>query len=157
MPFATLSAIAIRTLVSARAFDAAVQSVVRKNIFTAAKAQFRIPDEHRLRAEIDNTNNPAYGVLIRKKTGQAYPLNSEGIYVPNDATAVATPAAPPPRIRWYEMELFNNVDEIVSNQRIEDGIDLVPTAVFTDTDGHQIALHEGKMLMAISEREFGEG
>ena len=49
-------------------------SEVRHEVFTAAKQAAGIPDDHRVKAEIDNRSHPDYLVLIRKKTGDKYPI-----------------------------------------------------------------------------------
>ncbi len=54
--------------------------MVRKEVFSAVKAQFGIPDKHRIKVELDQTE-PDYLVIKRKSDGAAYELDTHGKWV----------------------------------------------------------------------------
>ena len=60
--------------------------MVRKEVFSAVKAQFGIPDKHRIKVELDQTE-PDYLIIKRKQDGAAYELDAHGKWV--DAAAPA--------------------------------------------------------------------
>lgn len=81
MAFAKLTPAQITTMRSLRSIDEDLAKTMRAALFAGVKAEFGIPDEHKLKVEIDDTNSPDFGVLIRKKTGEVYTLGFTGKWV----------------------------------------------------------------------------
>ena len=100
MAKATLSNAQKNTMIAARSLDQATRKQILAAMFTGIKAQFGIPDSHRLTVEIDDASSPLYMVLVRKKApngegstnGAGYVLNYrskwQGFF---DAPVVAAP------------------------------------------------------------------
>lgn len=64
----------LRALRANDAGDEDFISEVRHEVFAAAKQAAGIPNDHRVKVEIDNRSHPDYLVLIRKLTGAKYPI-----------------------------------------------------------------------------------
>lgn len=74
---------------------------VKREMFAAAKAQFGIPDDVKLKCETSNTASPDYLVLKASATGQPFTLGNDGRWVD----------APPPQVqvqprvtRWFKVD-----------------------------------------------------
>lgn len=70
---------------------------IKADLFKQVKNMHGIPDDHKLKVEIDNQWSPDYAVLIRKKDGAKYQLTDTGRWV---GASVLAPAAPVDPRRW---------------------------------------------------------
>lgn len=94
---ATLTTAEITLLKLLRDQDEQARKTIKANLFAKVKARFGIPQEHKLKVEIDNITDPMLGVLIRKNNGTAYDLDGSGQWVG------ATPAAPASTMGWVKV------------------------------------------------------
>lgn len=87
-----LTAAQIATLVGARAYPAS-RSAVKKELFASVRSQFGIPSSVKLSVEVDNRNDPLFGVLKDKASGYALLKNAYGRYVGVDRPVATTAPA----------------------------------------------------------------
>lgn len=69
--------------------DDANRNAMKRDLFAMVKQQFGIPDDHKLKVEVDTASDPAFLTLIRKKDGTAYELGPDGKWNGNAALAPA--------------------------------------------------------------------
>lgn len=121
---ATLTTAEITLLKLLRDQDEQARKTIKTNLFAKVKARFGIPQEHKLKVEIDNSTDPMLGVLIRKKDGTVYDLDGSGLWVG------AAPAAQVPAMGWVKVhglhttlvdEAFDvaSADDVVPAQEVE--------------------------------------
>ena len=135
MAYAKLSASQINSLRSLRTLPDTLAKPLRATIFGAVKAAYDIPQEHKLKVEIDDTHASNYGVLVRKKDGALYPLDNDGRWP--GCPVVGTPPAPPVEYRWFRVpfvELHTTADECYDWR---DGHVQCPTPVLPE---HSVAI-----------------
>lgn len=121
---ATLTTAEITLLKLLRDQDEQARKTIKANLFAKVKARFGIPQEHKLKVEIDNISDPMLGVLIRKNNGTAYDLDGSGQWVG------AAPAAQVPAMGWVKVhglhttlvdEAFDvaSADDVVLDHEVE--------------------------------------
>lgn len=121
---ATLTTAEITLLKLLRDQDEQARKTIKANLFAKVKARFGIPQEHKLKVEIDNISDPMLGVLLRKKDGTVYDLDIFGQWVG------AAPAAPATTMGWVKVTglrttLVNEAvdiatpDDVVPDQEVE--------------------------------------
>lgn len=99
MAFAKISATHRDLLITLRTVtDTAARKRILKSVFGEIKTTLGIPEKHRLKVELDNTSSPDYMVLIRKRTGEKYPLGTcnrwaDAPPLPAPRTVISVPKA----------------------------------------------------------------
>jgi hypothetical protein len=81
MTIAKISLPLAALMIGARSLSDDVRKAVVKQVFDKVKSEFGIPDEHKLKVEIDAASDPMFLTLVRKKNGATYPLRSDGMWV----------------------------------------------------------------------------
>lgn len=80
---------------------------VKKEMFAAAKAQFGIPADVKVKCETANTVSPDYLVLKRSADGQPFMLDDVGLWV--DAPRQQAQVQPRPT-RWFKLDASELID-----------------------------------------------
>lgn len=156
MTHATMSAGQMSVLRAIRALPDADRSVVRAQVFSATKAAFGIPQEHKLKVEIDDRNSPNYGVLTRKKGDAAYELDSTGQWQ-GAVTHRRAYDAPAPT-RWFALDLHEAVSDSVNHNDWDDGEELT-AAQFADAvpftaEGYTLIQLDGTVFVKLEEADL---
>lgn len=146
---ATLSITQMQALRALRSLPADVASTVRASLFASFKAGFGIPAEHKLKVEIDDFRADNYGVLLRKKTGDAYPLGVNDTWVGDVQVA-----APPPAKAWFRVDMDSAVDAIVGDLDFDDGDPTLDDPTVFNADGYDMATSDGTLYVRLSEDKF---
>ena len=95
------------------------RKAVKKEMFAAAKAQFGIPADVKVKCETSNTVSPDYLVLKRSADGQPFMLDDVGLWV--DAPAPQVQAQP--RVtRWFKVGRVDMI-EAAKDVVLGDGAD----------------------------------
>ena len=127
MAIAKLTPSQIASFIALRTMDATVAKTLRKTLWAAIKAANNIPSDHTVKAEIDNTADPLYGVILRKSTGNAY----------EDGHEVSTASAPTEA--WFQLDLGDAVAGVDAFNNIDDGgSDPAPDTQAVSVDGYQV-------------------
>jgi hypothetical protein len=135
MAKATLSLAQMATLRSLRNLDEDIAGALRTELFASIKAGFGIPDEHKVKVEIDEEESVAYGVIIRKKTGEDYTLTADGVWdegKPQPQSAAQAAGKKVKESRWFKVPRA-----MIANAVVTDGGD------FKDGD---LAAPEGELI-----------
>ena len=105
MAYAQLTPSQANYLKLARALSDADRIAVKAELFRTVKASFGIPDDHKLKVEIDDAAHPNYLVLIRKKNDEPYALRvSDGKWVGAGAPQGTVSNPPAPVVRWFAVD-----------------------------------------------------
>lgn len=148
MAHATLSATQIATLKSLRSLPEDAAKIVRGSLFASFKEVFNIPADHKVKVEVDNTSSPSYGVIVRKKDGTAYEVNSLGKWSGSVTTA---PAAARPMPRWFRVDVDAAVDDILDTDSWDDGSSSVyGDAQFFSAENQQFAAVDGQLYVNLN-------
>lgn len=83
------------------------RKAVKKEMFAAAKAQFGIPADVKVKCETSNTASPDYLVLKRSADGQPFTLTDDGLWVGAPAPQVQ---AQPRVTRWFKLDASELID-----------------------------------------------
>jgi len=95
----------MRTYANSEARNAAFTAIV-----ASAKDAFGIPQSHKLATGSEDPDSPDYATLIRKKTGEFYPLGADGKWI-GETQAAPEPA---PQVHgWYQVEAFESLDDVL--------------------------------------------
>ena len=95
------------------------RKAVKREMFAAAKAQFGIPADVKLKCETSNTASPDYLVLKASATGQPFTLAHDGLWV--DAPRQVAQAQPRPT-RWFKVDRVDLI-EAAKDVVLGDGAD----------------------------------
>ena len=114
MAYAQLTPSQANYLRLARTMSDEDRSAIRAELFRSVKLAFGIPEDHKLRVEIDDAAHPQYLVLIRKKTDQPYVLGANGKWV--GASAPQGTVSRPPVVRWFQVDSAD-VDDLMDAAR----------------------------------------
>jgi len=153
--FATLSSSQMAALRGLRHFDAAeVASTIRASLFAGIKTQFGIPQEHKVKVEVDNVAHPAYGVIVRKKTGMAYSVN-EGTGKIQDTTY--TPA--PVETRWFSIDLDDTTSRLIDRTNSFEDEGWLSSDMAEDTpefvvDGYTLRVDDETLFVKLGADKF---
>lgn len=77
------------------------RKAVKKEMFAAAKAQFGIPADVKVKCETANTASADYLVLKRSADGQPFMLDDVGLWVDAPRQQAAAPVRP---TRWFKVD-----------------------------------------------------
>lgn len=135
MAKAKMNGTQMAVLRAARGLDELTLKSIRATIFAAVKTQFRIPQTHRLSVEIDNTDSPDYGVLVRKSNGQTY----------DDGTT------PPVTYRWF---LCGTGTLQSASGRWSDGVSSVSGNQFAVGSRNYITAYNGAVYVRLASTDF---
>lgn len=134
MAFAKLTQAQANYLTLARNMSNEDRSAIRAELFRSVKTAFGIPDDHKLKVEIDDATLPTFLTLIRKKTNQPYVLGADGKWVDNTAAQGTVTQPQPPAVRWFKLDnydagsLLDTARDCVSNDQVwEDGVQHAPS------------------------------
>lgn len=83
------------------------RKAVKREMFAAAKAQFGIPADVKVKCETANTASPDYLVLKRSADGQPFTLTDDGLWVGAPAPQVQ---AQPRVTRWFKVDRDDLID-----------------------------------------------
>jgi len=96
----------MRTYANESARNAAFTAIVE-----SIKTQCGIPPSHKLATGSEDPDSPDYATLMRKKTGEFYPLGTDGKWI-GETQAQAAPAAPEVH-GWYQVEALESLDDVL--------------------------------------------
>lgn len=95
------------------------RKALKREMFAAAKAQFGIPADIKLKCDTSNPDNPDYLVIKASATNETFPLGDDGLWV----NAVRQQAAPVVRpTRWFKLDDIDLV-EAAKDAILADGAD----------------------------------
>jgi len=152
---ATLTTQDIATLKSIRTLPQELATNLRAAMFSSFKHSFSIPQDHKVKVEVDDVGTPQYGVIVRKKNGKAYPLNPAGKWVdPDAAPVVATPREPAKR--WFVVNKDDALNEIIGDNDFNGGLgkDDLPYDVVISESGDVAVDSDGDVWLLIPESAF---
>ena len=95
------------------------RKAVKKEMFAAAKAQFGIPADVKVKCETANTVSPDYLVLKRSADGQPFTLDDDGLWVGAPRQVAAAPVRP---TRWFKVDR-DDLIEVAKDVINSDGAD----------------------------------
>jgi len=98
----------MRTYANSEARNAAFTAIVE-----SIKTQCGIPPSHKLATGSEDPDSPDYAILLRKKTGEFYPLGADGKWV-GETQAQVAPAAPEVH-GWYKVEAFETLENVLDD------------------------------------------
>jgi hypothetical protein len=139
--------------------ESSVRSAAFSAIVSQVKRQYGIPDEHKVRTTNDDHNSANYPTLLRKKTGEAYPIDpSTGQWVGAQGPTAA-PVAPPERKAWFVVDELGESGDVVryiaNNLYFSDGQEtLSDGAQPFSLDGYSFAAVDGQLYIQLGESEF---
>lgn len=88
-------------LVRLRQFpDETARKAMKADLFRLVKDTFGIPQDHKLKVEVDAASSPDFLVLYRKTDGQPYQLHADGKWIGAERSTAAVPAPVDTR-KWY--------------------------------------------------------
>lgn len=139
------------------------RSAIRAELFRSVKATFGIPDDHKLKVEVDDASHHAFLTLIRKKTDQPYVLGADGKWV-NAASAQGSVSQPqPPVVRWFMLDssdadslLDTARDYVPDDQAWEDGFRYAPsTATYVEGTQNKLCVDsDGAVWIGLEEADL---
>lgn len=95
------------------------RKALKREMFAAAKAQFGIPADIKLKCDTSNPDNPDYLVLKASATNETFQLGDDGLWV----NAVRQQAAPVVRpTRWFKVS-SDDLVEAAKDAVLSDGAD----------------------------------
>lgn len=95
------------------------RKAVKKEMFAAAKAQFGIPDDIKVKCETSDTASAVYLVLKDSRTGQPFTLGNDGRWV----DALPQQVQVQPRVtRWFKITKADLI-EAAKDAVVADGTD----------------------------------
>lgn len=121
--------------------------MVRKEVFSAVKAQFGIPDKHRIKVELDQTE-PDYLIIKRKQDGAAYELDAHGKWV----EAVSTEA--PNKGEVYVELTGSDMDEIALTEVNDNGANVKSLAEIGSTE--KLVLKSGHLYVKVDREDIDD-
>ena len=131
-----------------------VRSAVFGAMMTDIKAQYGIPEKHKLRTGSTDHAAADYATLYRKKTGETYTIDDEtGKWVG------ATTGQPVERKAWFLVNSLENIEDLVEgitgNCDFDDGEDTLDGGATTFfMDGHEFAVVSGDVFIQLNESDF---
>jgi len=120
-----------------RHLDADTRRAANKQLFEGYKRFHGIPLKHRIKVEVDDTSNPNFGIIIRKKTGTAY-----------DAPAANTPA------RWFPVSVAHGVVQLKGATRFDAGVVQAPTGFAATLDGYSTVTTSNALMVKLTDAQF---
>lgn len=130
---------------------------LKRELFSVVKAKFGIPDEHKLKVEIDDVDSPRYLVLVRKSDDSAYVLGSDDRWAGalSDMPAIT-------EFRWFPVDaetLAHAAAGLVEDVSWDDGISSPPEGAHIQAAlgdyGHAVAFtSDGQLYVEMAIDEF---
>ena len=137
------------TMRSLRNLDEDIAGCLRSELFSGIKAGFGIPDDHKIKVELDDTMSSVYSVILRKKTGDAYTLTDDGVW--DRGAGGATPTGP----RWFKVPRALVSDGVIDAYPFSAGLVGTPEGVTLpahgdDTDLPMLVASNGELYIRLS-------
>jgi hypothetical protein len=151
--YATLNAAQINLLKLLRTQDESTRKQIKADLFAQVKNKFGIPDDHKLKVEIDATSDSRFAVLVRKTNDSAYRLAVDGKWVDADRPTVAGSPPADPR-RW--IKAVDDAQDFLEDEAerrctdddiVDDPDDIAALDALRASTGQDHAVHAGGLYV----------